>query len=63
MRWEEVAGRLQSLGRAGQKIRLVVAHSEQECSDEEQEMVPDVMDVSALYYNIFRVGGGFAPSR
>lgn len=45
MRYEDVAHILQSFSRAGQQVRLVVAHSEQE-EPEEEEVIPEVMDVS-----------------
>ena len=47
MRCEDVAAKLSALGEAGEAIRLVVAHTECEGdSAKEQEVIPEVMDVS-----------------
>ena len=47
MRCNDVAAKLHLLEGAGQAIRLVVAHSERESEGtEEEEVIPEVMDVS-----------------
>ena len=51
MRCEDVAAKLRSLEEAGQAIRLVVAHSEREGEGVEEEVVPEVMDVSRRVCN------------